>query len=265
MKIAVLGANGFVGSTLAKHLTTDNLVIPVTRQSIDLLNSQAVEQYLKASKFDVVINAAASMTQAESITDIRNNFGIFMNFYSNSSHFGKFINLGSGAEFDRSTNINRVNESDIFHVLPKDSYGLGHNLKSRLCYDKDNFYTLRIFNCFGSGEIPTRIFPRFLNKEKGKLFQIVNDREFDYFSIQDLCTVVEHYVYNNNLPKDVNCVYEKKYKISQAMKLFCQMQNLPQDICITSTSMNNYTGNDQLLRSLKLPLSGLNYGFKNYD
>lgn len=264
MKIAVLGAKGFVGSSLAQHFTEDNLVIPVTRETIDLLDGTAVREYLRASNFDVVINAAAVMTKPDNIADTRNNLGIFMNFYNNSSYFGRFINLGSGAEFDRTQNINCASETDIFDVLPADSYGFGQNLKSRLCHDRDNFYTMRIFNCFGSGEIASRIFPKFLNKNPSEVLQINNDRYFDYFSIQDLCTVAEHYVYGSNLPKDVNCVYQKKYKISEALRLFCQLQNIPEDIYVASASENNYTGSGEVLSSLNLPLTGLEYGFKHY-
>ena len=93
--------------------------------------------------------AAAMMTNDDGIIDARNNFGMFMNFYDNRSLFGKFINTASGAEFDRTTNIDNVSESEIFNRMPRDSYGWGQNMKSRICAQTDNFYNIRIFNCFG--------------------------------------------------------------------------------------------------------------------
>lgn len=261
MKIAVLGARGFVGRNIAEHFLHNHTVIPVTRDTLDLLNSQSVKSFLKREKFDVIVNCASTMTDDYSVIDARNNLGMFMNFYHNSDLFGKFINTGSGAEFDRTTNIENALEDQIFDCVPKDSYGWGQNVKARLCARTDKFYNIRIFNCFGMGEIPTRIFPRFL--KQGSL-EISNDRYFDYFSVQDLKRVVEHCIDNNWTVKDVNAVYEHKIKISQALQLFCETRNLDSNFTVLSESSNNYTGSGLLLKTLQIKLDGLEQGFKEY-
>jgi len=261
MKIAVLGAKGFVGSNIADHLLDNHHITPVTRDTLDMLDPNAVRKFLKSNVFDVVINCAATMTDNNLLHDARNNFGMFMNFYNNKDQFHKFINLGSGAEFDRHTDINCALESQIFSRMPKDSYGWGQNMKARLCAQTDNFYNIRIFNCFGAGEIPTRIFPRFISQ--GYL-EISNNRYFDYFSIQDLKIVVEHCV-NNPWPiNDVNAVYENKIKISEALELFCKARDLEPDFAVVSDSSNNYTGNGLSLKTLGIKLDGLEKGFKEY-
>jgi len=264
MKIAVLGANGFVGSNLLCNLEQNHNTVPVTRQTVDLLNPIAVKEYLGNQKFDVVINAAAVMTDPTLLHDTRNNLGMFMNFYENSDLFGKFINLASGAEFDRELDINEAPEGLIFGRMPKDSYGWGQNIKSRLCYDKHNFYTLRIFNCFGSNEKPTRIFPKFIKEQITPRFEIQNDRYFDYFSIQDLCTVVDGFIVNDYSVKDVNCVYKTKYKISEVLEKFCYIKQLKSNYVVVSTSENNYCGSGAALDSLGIKLAGLEKGFENY-
>jgi nucleoside-diphosphate-sugar epimerase len=264
MKIAILGANGFVGSNLLCNLAHNHDTVPVTRQTVDLLNPAAVEEYLRNQKFDVVINAAAVMTDPTLLHDTRNNLGMFMNFYENSDLFGKFINLASGAEFDRELDINQAPEGLIFNRMPKDSYGWGQNIKSRLCYDKHNFYTLRIFNCFGSSEKSTRIFPKFIKEQINPKFEIQNDRYFDYFSIQDLTKVVEYFIENNSLVKDVNCVYTEKLKISEVLEKFCYIKQLKSNYVVTSISENNYCGSGAALHSLGINLEGLEKGFENY-
>ena len=261
MKIAVLGAKGFVGSKLTEHLAKQHIVSPITRNVIDLLDPIAVKQYLQEKQFDVIVNCAAVMTNDVTLHDARNNLGMFMNFYNNSELFGKFINTGSGAEFDRTKNINNATELSLLEHMPVDSYGWGQNIKSRLCLAKDNFYTIRIFNCFGLGEPLTRIFPRFL---ANKTMQITNDRYFDYFSIQDLLTVVDHCITHDWIVKDINAVYNEKYKISDVISKFCKLNGLQSDFTIASTCDNNYTGNGYLLSTLSIKLDGLDSGLSAY-
>lgn len=263
MKIAVLGSRGFIGSNLSSYLKDYYKVFDITRDTVNLLDPRQVKDLLRENKFDVVLNCAAKMTNDATLDDARNNLGMFMNFYENSHYFGKFINTGSGAEFDRTKNINLKLEEELFNEMPLDSYGWGQNLKSRLCYDKDNFYTIRIFNCFGKGEPEGRIFPRYLSKSE--TIKITNDRYFDYFGIQDLCTVIKSCIEDSWDFKDVNAVYEDKYKISEVLSKFCEFNGLDKDFEICSVSNNNYTGNFEKLKSLNLPLLGLNTALKNYQ
>ena len=265
MKIAVLGSNGFIGNSITTYLREKYTVTPVSRKTLNLINPLEVKEFLQSNYFDVVVNAAAIMTDNTGIQDARNNLGLFMNFYNNSTYFGKFINTGSGAEFDRSLNIDRAKEENIFNVLPSDSYGFGQNLKSRLCYDRDNFYTLRIFNCFGTGEPITRIFPKIINSKESN-FIITDNRYFDYFSVEDLCKVVDYYINNTiaDWAKDINCVYPEKYLISEVIDRFNRIHNLNKSIIVNSSSDKNYTGNAENLNKLTIELSGLNQGLKGY-
>lgn len=261
MKIAVIGSRGFIGRSIFNKLKSNHSVTGITRDTINVLEPQDVKSFLSANLFDVVINCAAIMTDNLSISDARNNFGMFMNFYDNRELFGKFINTASGAEYDRNTNMDSVDERLIFSRMPEDSYGWGQNMKSRICAQTDRFYNIRIFNAFGSGEPATRIFPRYLNSQD---FTITNDRYFDYFGIDDLCTVVKDCTENLWKEKDVNAVYMNKYKISQVLTKFCNLKNLEPKFQVISSSKNNYTGSGNRLNALGIKLNGLEHSLLNY-
>lgn len=262
MKVCVLGAKGFIGSNIVKHFKDFYEVVPVTRETLNLLDPLEVRKYLKENAFDVIIGAFSAYSENSALHDTRNNLGIFMNFFDNAHLFGKYINLGSGAEFDRNTNIDNACEDLIFKTIPSDSYGFGLNIRSRLCKLKDCFYTIRIFNCFGRGELSTRIFPRFLNRES--TFTIHNDRYFDYFSIQDLLCLLKNCIENDWEIKDINAVYDQKLLISDVLRLFCNCNNLQEDFYVVSKSENNYTGSSSSLNKLHITLSGLKSGFERY-
>jgi GDP-L-fucose synthase len=263
MKIGILGSKGFVGRNLLFFLSQKYEVVNVNRDVLDLLDIDKVKEFLKLHKFDVIINCAATMTNT--INDLKNNLGLYMNFYTHADLFGKFINTASAAEYDRQRNISLAKEEEIWLRLPDDFYGLGQNLRSRLSWSKDNFYNLRIFNCFGPGELDTRIFPRILNSKEPN-FKITDNRYFDYFSIADLCKVVDFYI-NYTIPdwaKDINCVYPEKYLISDVIDKFNQIHNLNKNIEIHSSSDKNYTGNAEKLNKLTIALSGLDKALKGY-
>lgn len=262
MKIAVLGANGFIGNHLTNFLSKKYEVIPVTRQDLNLFSFYEVTQFLLTHKFDYIINSAVTHNQDTLLLDTRNNLSIFMNFYNNSEKFGKFIHLGSGAEFDRTLDITNAKEIDIFNRNPNDSYGFSHNLMSRLCYEKDNFLTVRIFGCFGSQEKSTRLIPRLLASYKK--FHIQNDRYFDYISIQDLCIILQFIIDKNILIKDINCVYNNKIKLSEFLQKFIKIHNISINIVTETKSNFNYTGNGNLITNLNIELEGLDEGIKKY-
>lgn len=260
MKIAVLGSNGFIGSSITKHFTRKHFVVPYFRKNINLLDINEVTRELNKNKFDIIINAAACMTNANSIEDTRNNLTIFMNFFNRSNLFGKYINLGTGAEFDRSQSIDYVEEEDVFNIVPIDSYGYGQNIKSRLSYEKDNFFGLKIFNCFGSGEKETRVFPTIL---RGGTFQVI-DRYFDFFFIDDLLKVIDHHIDGDISFKDMNCVYDEKTKVSEVTNMFCEANSLGTKIVIEKESSLNYTGCSKKLKSLNFKLIGLKDSLGRY-
>jgi translation initiation factor 2 beta subunit (eIF-2beta)/eIF-5 len=94
--------------------------------------------------------------------------------------------------------------------------------------------------------------------------EITNDRYFDYFSIQDLCKVVEYFIEYDSEFKDVNCVYQPKFKISEIVKKFCDFHSFNIDIKVSSSSDKNYTGNATRLSALGINLDGIENGLKNY-
>jgi nucleoside-diphosphate-sugar epimerase len=267
MKIAVVGSRGFVGSNILRRFAAaGHQTLALNRNVLDLLDPMSVRNWLADNRPDVVVNCAATMTTNDSLHDTRNNLGMFMNFYNNAHLFGKFINTGSGAEFDRRRDMNCIDEAELFRSMPADSYGFGQNIKARLCAGRENFYTLRIFNCFGPGEQATRLLPRFIAAKSE--FKISNDRYFDYFGIDDLYTVVKHYSVVKNIPavlKDINCVYKDKIKISDFLGAYCDIHNIPrQYYSIDSTADINYTGNGEKLQALGLDLIGLNSSLERY-
>lgn len=260
MKIAILGAKGFLGSYLTKFLSPNHSIIPVNRDTVNLENYSAVNQWLLDAKPDSVINCAISGggTKVNDInySDVQRDLNIFLNFYNSSIKF-KYINIGSGAEFDRRQSITNAEEHEILYSKPLESYSFTKNVIARMCLSKENFYTLRLFGCFDSSEPNIRLFKKYLSNSA----LAIEDKFFDFISAADFAKIVEAYCVNDDLPKDINCVYKDKYRLSSIL------MKLRPDIApnIVKESNLHYTGSGSKLAELPIALAGLAKGLKEYE
>jgi GDP-L-fucose synthase len=188
------------------------------------------------------------------------NINIFLNLYLLKDHFGKLLNLGSGAEFDRSKSIDNALEKDIITIKPKDHYGLSKNIISNICLSTDNFYTLRLFGCVHHTEGGNKLFKK-ISKTKEEI--IIDDRYFDYISMEDLYPIVKYFIEETPKIKDINLVYSQKFLLSELANKFVKIHNLRANILYKQSSLN-YTGSSLLIDSLNLPLSGIDITLERY-
>jgi dTDP-4-dehydrorhamnose reductase len=257
MKVAVLGSSGFLGSYILHNLQ-GCVVYPVTRKTVDLTDTLQVREWLLNTTPNVIVNCATAGGKTKmgevSFTELQNNLSVFLSFYNNSDLVHKFINVGSGSEFDVSKDINLVQESDIINSAPAETYGYSKNIISRMILEKENFYTLRLFGCFDKSEPDFRLFKKVVNGEVTS----ISDRYFDYFSASDFAKVLRFYIKGTDLPNDINCVYQKKYLLSQTL------DKLKKVVQVNDINPNNYTGNGDKLAALDLKLDGLEKGLIEY-
>lgn len=264
MKVAILGAGGYLGSYLVKHLSPIYTVLPISRDTLDLTNFGQVKAWLIEHKPDVVIHCAVTggkqNVNEKIYEDVQSNLNIFLNFYNNSQYFKRFINVGSGSEFDSKHSINNASEEQVLDSFPAESYAYSKNLIARLVLEKYNFYTLRLFGCFDSSEPDFRLLKKFTNTNNFSFY----DRKFDYISANDFCKIVRYYIDNDDLFKDMNCVYKEKFYLSEILAKFKTLHHIPTELKIEGINILNYTGSSTKLDSLNLQLDGLYKGLEHY-
>ena len=193
MNVLITGGNGYIAKSLSKSL--DNS-ISITLKEVDLTDIQATNKWFEGKFFDLIIHTAVkggSRLLVDGGNVFYENIQMFYNLLNNKHCFGKLINFGSGAELG----------------IPNNPYGLSKNIISKIIDNEDNFYNIRIYGVFDENELDTRFIKsnikRYINKEPIKIHQ---DKLMDFFYMKDLIELVRHFIYKDNLPKNVDCTYD---------------------------------------------------------
>jgi len=223
MNILITGANGFLGQQFTEHFSkTQHNVILAPRQTLDLTDSGQVDNFFVSRAIDVVIHTAVKSD--ESFDSLRANLSMFHNLKKHANNYRLMFSFGSGAEFDRYSNINNANEEDIYTTLPTDYYGVAKNLIAReIILHNSNIINLRLFGCFGTMEKNTRFIKNSLSRiNKGLPIFIFQDRLMDFFYVGDIIKVVEHLM---TKPKGHHIDYNMCYSEKATLAVIAQQLN----------------------------------------
>jgi len=255
MKILITGVNGYVGKSLYNTLKDEYDVTGLTRNNFDLTDSSETFNFFIDKYFDVVIHCAVaggSRLKKDDTDVLDNNLKMYYNLLNNKYHFNKLIHFGSGAE-----------------LYSKDTpYGLSKHVIRESILGQDNFYNLRIFAVFDENELDTRFIKtnikKYINKQSIELF---HNKRMDFFYMEDLVMLIKFCIFNDNLPKEINCNYNytphmldiadiinglDSHKIDIKM---LNVKNIPQ-----KTFVENYSGD---FINLGINYIGLEQGIKN--
>ena len=264
MRILVTGGNGFIGKEIIEFLGDKHKIIYPTSKDLDLTNQSKVDLFFRNKYFDWVIHCAVkggrriSNDEPEVFTS---NMLMFINILRNSSNFKYLINFSSGAEYDRSKCFLKDKVS-IESSFPLDYYGLSKNLISRIVNRNPQVVNMRLFGVFGVNEDDHRYIKTIYKKIKSnEEIVIFNDIYFDFFFIDDLLSVVNHYIdnFNENSPKDLDLVYQKKFQLSEILEFVALKIKEDYDVNIINETGNSYTGSYSNYLS-KIKLVGLDGG-----
>ena len=203
MKVLLTGGNGYIAKSVSSFLKDEHEITSISRKDFDLTDSKSTKNWFdKCDKFDVIIHTAitgGNRLKKEDVDVLDGNLRMYYNLLENKHKFEKFISLGSGAEIYN-------NETP---------YGLSKKVIAESIKYHDKFYNLRIFAVFDHNELSTRFIKgnikRYIHKEPMIIHQ---DKIMDFFYMEDLVFLINYYIINDNLSKQIDCSYGDQYKLS---------------------------------------------------
>lgn len=254
MNVLITGANGFIGSNLCEYWKDDPdiKIVKGTRKDLDLHDLKSTTDFLNDNKIDGVIHCAIEggrRTKPDTSEMFYNNLLMFENLL-HSLDFGKpFINIASGAEFDRRYPIVQRADFDIFRSVPVDYYGLAKSIISKRILTYRKGVNVRLFGCFNHNEGSERFIrsnlERYICREPMLIHQ---DKYMDFFYMGDLQVLLRHLILKgqkyeyNWCEHDLNATYNQSKKLSDIANFINTLGNYKVDIHIGEQSENSYTG-----------------------
>lgn len=268
MKILITGGTGFMGRQLTPLLKEDgHEVTSLGSLDLNLTITEDVNKFFSANAFDVIIHAAVVGGRIHIDDNSKvcyTNLLMFENVYRHIDKVKMFINIDSGASFGRPSIFRYPKESDFGSVIPEDYYGFSKYCMARTVLDHPKGINLRVFGCFGSNEKSDRFFIKNIkNYMNGNPIEIYKDRKMDYIYIKDFYSILKTYLNGDGKYKDLNCVYDKKYSLSQFANIINNLSSKRVEIKFDGQyEMYSYTGCGDLLKKLNIKMIGIEEGIK---
>ena len=247
MKILITGKNGYVGKSIHSYLYAKYDITIVGRQDFDLTNWNETNKWFEGKQFDVVIHTAVvggSCLKKEDSSILDQNLKMHYNLLDQQDKYTKFIYFGSGAE-----------------VHPNTPYGLSKFIINQSTKDKPNFHNLRIYGVFDENEWETRFIKTNIKKYiSNKPMEIYQNKYMDFFYMEDLVSLVELYILNDNLPKEIDCTYCKSKTLYHITEIINHLNGHQVEIKINNSDIGiEYIGK---FTDLGMNYIGLENGIK---
>lgn len=272
IKILITGGNGNISKIIKRNLSNKYDLYTPSHSELDILNFEDIKKYIEKTIPDIIIHTAilgGRRTKEETSDVFYKNIMMFENIIK-CDFKGMIINFDSAAIYDRKTDIFNRKENEI-NTIPLDYYGFSKYQIYKRSLQYNNIYNFRIFNIFHTREENDRFVKGcFLAKKNNTEFIINDDKYFDFVYEDDFVRIVDYYLENYNkteLIKTINICYEKKYKLSEIVKIIENVGKYKKINLkiINSDSKNNYCGDNTLLSEIKeIQLDGLKISLEKY-
>jgi len=258
IKILLTGGSGFIGRNIIEQRENIYDIIAPSHKELDLFNTEEVDKFFKNNNIDIVLHCASigglrSNLNLDGV--IRNNLRIFFNIVRNKNKFGKMINLGSGAEYDKSKDIKKVEETDFDKSIPNDDYGFYKYICSKYIENTTNVYYLRLFGIFGKYEdykvkFISNLICKYILKQP---LQMIQDAYFDYIDIDDFIKILDYFIIKTPQYKFYNIGTGKRTSLSSIAGMINKLDTYSLEIKIKKKGLNKeYTcSNKRLISELK--------------
>lgn len=239
--VLITGASGFIGRNLAEGLCKTHNVFAPRHSELELLDGDAVARYVRDNRIDVIVHAAIHVPQVNGAEhECSNDLRMFLNLERVSDRVEKLLYFGSGAEYDKRSDIRRVTEEDLGARVPVSEYGLAKYAMTKLARASANVYNLRLFGVFGKYELWQSKFLSNLCCKAAFGFPLTVRKQcrFNFLYIDDLVRITERFLSHAPAFHDYNVCHDRDYDLTELAELVVRVSGKPLEIRLLSEGRN---------------------------
>lgn len=245
------GPRSFIGRNLRELLTEDYNISAPPHAELELLDYDALEQYILTHRIDAIVHGAVHVPmfngqQREFYNDMR----MFMNMEKASHLVEKLVYFGSGAEYDKRFDITMATEDNIGNTIPDSEYGLAKYTMNSIARSSEKIYNLRLFGVFGKYELWELKFLSNLccKAMYGLPLTIRRECLFDFLFIDDLAHVVDWALKNTPPRHDYNTCHGTPYRLTELAGMVKEISGASADIVVLEEGKSfDYTASNTAL------------------
>lgn len=258
MNIFLTGGSGFIGRNIIEILGKKYNILAPSHKELELLDTEAVKDYIRSHKIDIIIHTAnrgGGRDSKDMANVLEYNTHMFFNIARNSRFVKRIIHLGSGAEYGKQRDLIKVKESAFDSYVPSDDYGFAKYICSKYIEKSDNIINLRLFGVYGKYENYRYKF--ISNAIVKNLFSlpitIKQNVYFDYLYIDDLIKIIEYFISNERRYNIYNCTRGTTIDLISLANIINEISDNPSEIIVLNEGLNKeYSAdNSRLLGELR--------------
>lgn len=253
--ILLTGGNGFIGKNIQESFLADKYRIVAPRSfELNLVDTQAVDDYFKAHSFDVVLHAATKpghRNAKDKANLFYTNVRMFENLVRHTDKFGKMINFGSGAVYDVAADNRLVTEDQIGQHCGKDDHSFCKYVVHKRIENLPNVIDLNIFGIFGKYEDwEIRFISNAICKALvGLPITLRQNRRFSYLYIDDLMPILDYFITHDVKYKSYNVTPDEETELLHAAQTVQQVTGTAVPIQVAAAGYGlNYSGSNARLK-----------------
>lgn len=256
-RVLLTGGTGFVGRNIKPYLSTVCELYSPKRNELNLLEEEAVRDYIIRNDIEIVLNFANPNPIKNKLDKqdkmFEDSIRSFLNLYRAQEYYEMMYTLGSGAEYDKSKDIVLIGEERETRSLPYDSYGLSKYTINQIIAGSAKQCNLRIFGCYG----PTDHESKFITHAircclRGEDITIRQDCYFDYMHVYDLGRIIGLFIDRIPQYRSYNVCTGSRVLLSEIAGIVKRQMSSESEIVILKDGLNKeYTGsNKRLLKEI---------------
>ena len=224
--ILITGASGFIGKNLKEQLSDKYTLYAPSHNELDISDKNQLDKFFCNHKVDVVIHTANcnnTKRHAEEYEVIKCNLKMFYNLADMQDNYEKLIYFGSGAEYGKAINSDKIYDLCVFGVYGKYEEWHRRFISNAICRAMNN--------------MPVTL---------------TRDALFSYVYIDDLVRITDWFIHNTSKYRRYNVVNSQREGVALLTLAHIVQDNfnkMPEIIVAHEGKKEAYTGSGKRIAS----------------